>query len=537
MKKIISLALCFILCFRLCAVPAHAAAVEPEPLMVDEPVMYTIAPASFVGGASAMLASAGGAIAVAAPLLPIIGCIVGVGVIGYSAYQIVYLANELFFLLPQATQLLLYEWGERWAAGEETDFEFDGETAAAMQSAMQAVFFADDGTFASMTGLTFDSSNLLAYNSDYFAYNENYDKSVYQFDLSFDSATVLGDMGLTAQLVANPFAGANYGLRIYNIATGVSVIYEISSRLDELLADALSYKISVPCIETRTSDAGTFFDISFFILGHMSNSWATPVDSFRVHDAGSRVVVDGLQNYKYNGDTVGISSHSSGTTWAHDNEVFEDPITPGMYALGTTHATIVEPDEILKLEEGTTVQTLTDGETLEDYTDRVIDGASSDTDTEAGFFDKVLDIIKEILIKITAVLEFVLTIIETLVGALTNLALSLFIPAEGFWEAFIADIMALFDGRLGILTYPFAVVADFLNHLLDIGSQEPVLRWNAVSVMGYEFIHAGSFNFNDLLEEEAFKKIHDVYLLVVDAGIVFGLVALLRRKYDSVIAH
>ena len=113
--------------------------------------------------------------------------------------------------------------------------------------------------------------------------------------------------------------------------------------------------------------------------------------------------------------------------------------------------------------------------------------------------------------------------------------MGLFIPSEGFFEKFFAEITALFDDRMGLLTYPLSVLYDFLDHLLNLGSQEPVLRWGSWSYQGTEFIPAGSYNLNTLLSNDTFATIHDIYLLIVDAGVAFGLIALLRKKYESVI--
>ena len=47
-------------------------------------------------------------------------------------------------------------------------------------------------------------------------------------------------------------------------------------------------------------------------------------------------------------------------------------------------------------------------------------------------------------------------------------------------------------------------------------------------------IHEKSYNFNSLLENEAFKNMHDIYLIIVDAIIIIALILLIRKKLEEV---
>lgn len=112
-----------------------------------------------------------------------------------------------------------------------------------------------------------------------------------------------------------------------------------------------------------------------------------------------------------------------------------------------------------------------------------------------------------------------------------------FIPYEGFFDDYFANLQASFSDRFGILTYPLSVIYDFMNTLADVGDEEPVLSWNSWSYQGTEFIKAGSYNLNDLLDTPIFKTIHNIYYTVTDAFLIFAFLRFLQRKYQSVIMH
>ncbi len=47
-------------------------------------------------------------------------------------------------------------------------------------------------------------------------------------------------------------------------------------------------------------------------------------------------------------------------------------------------------------------------------------------------------------------------------------------------------------------------------------------------------IHEQSYNLNSILENNAFKNAHDIYLIIVDAIIIIGLIQLIRKKLEEV---
>ena len=93
-----------------------------------------------------------------------------------------------------------------------------------------------------------------------------------------------------------------------------------------------------------------------------------------------------------------------------------------------------------------------------------------------------------------------------------------------------------FKERFGFLTYPFELIVDVLQRFLYISFEEPILRIPDINepFTGVKLISATEFNFNDMLENETLKSVHDIYLIFVDAIIILGLVNLCRIKLMGV---
>ena len=77
---------------------------------------------------------------------------------------------------------------------------------------------------------------------------------------------------------------------------------------------------------------------------------------------------------------------------------------------------------------------------------------------------------------------------------------------------------------------------DILNEILTIDLSEPIFSIPDIKepFTDKKLISATTFNFNEILENEALETAHNIYLVLVDAFIVFGLVNLFRRKYEEV---
>ena len=86
------------------------------------------------------------------------------------------------------------------------------------------------------------------------------------------------------------------------------------------------------------------------------------------------------------------------------------------------------------------------------------------------------------------------------------------------------------------IVYPVSVLYDFTDRVLNMEEQEPILRWNAVSLQGVVVIPAGQYDLRDSVAAEPFSTIYSVYLVLIHAVLVFGLVELCRKKYEKIIS-
>lgn len=96
--------------------------------------------------------------------------------------------------------------------------------------------------------------------------------------------------------------------------------------------------------------------------------------------------------------------------------------------------------------------------------------------------------------------------------------------------------VTFFRERFGFLIYPFDLAINVLNKVKAIEFEEPSFD---IPDLYEPFTHtklisATHFNFNDLLENEVFETIHNIYFVIVDVIIVFALVSLLKKKIMEV---
>ena len=123
-----------------------------------------------------------------------------------------------------------------------------------------------------------------------------------------------------------------------------------------------------------------------------------------------------------------------------------------------------------------------------------------------------------------------------LVSLLLDGLKSLFVPSDEFFNTFFTNLKEWFSDRLGFLFYPFELIIDILNKIMNINFSEPVFEIPDINepFTNSKLISATSYNLNDLLKNNIFKTVHNIYLLCVDAFIVFGLVNLAKRKFEEV---
>lgn len=152
------------------------------------------------------------------------------------------------------------------------------------------------------------------------------------------------------------------------------------------------------------------------------------------------------------------------------------------------------------------------------------------TETNKNIFEKLGDILSYI--NPFSENFFVYKLIELLVNAIK----SLFIPSDGFFEDYFTELKDWFSDRLGFLFYPFELLIDILSKILNVNFSEPVFNIPDINepFTNSKLISSTTFNLNDLVSDGPFKVIHDIYLVCLDAFIVFELVNLFRRKYEEV---
>ena len=127
---------------------------------------------------------------------------------------------------------------------------------------------------------------------------------------------------------------------------------------------------------------------------------------------------------------------------------------------------------------------------------------------------------------------FVYKLIDLLIEGIK----SLFVPADNFFSNYFTELKNWFSDRLGFLFYPFELIIDILNKILNIDFKNPAFSVPDINepFTNSKLISAFSFNFNDLLKNESLKTVHDIYLILVDAVIIFSLVNLLHKKIEEV---
>lgn len=142
--------------------------------------------------------------------------------------------------------------------------------------------------------------------------------------------------------------------------------------------------------------------------------------------------------------------------------------------------------------------------------------------------------LKEVLSYINPFSEnfFVYKLIDLLIDALK----SLFIPDNDFLTNYFNELKEWFSDKLGFLSYPLELILDILDKIKNINFSEPIIQIPDFiePSTNEKIIAARTYNLNSLLENDTFKTCHDVYFILVDAIIIFGLVNLLKHKLEEV---
>lgn len=116
-----------------------------------------------------------------------------------------------------------------------------------------------------------------------------------------------------------------------------------------------------------------------------------------------------------------------------------------------------------------------------------------------------------------------------LVSLFLEMLKSLFIPSDDFFTNWIDDLNEYFKDTFGILYYPFSLLIEFLNKISSLNdSTTAIMKINDIKIFDTTLISGFTYNFNDLLSNDTFKNVHDIYLGIVDVILWLGLVYICR---------
>ncbi|MBS1358934.1 MAG: hypothetical protein HPZ92_00215 [Oscillospiraceae bacterium] len=131
-------------------------------------------------------------------------------------------------------------------------------------------------------------------------------------------------------------------------------------------------------------------------------------------------------------------------------------------------------------------------------------------------------------------LQNIIDAIMALPAAIAEKIKALFVPHEGYAAEFVADITATYQGRMGLLTYPFTVLADFVGTVATLEEQEPVLRWDAVEWQNKTIIAAGEYNLKSAVSSAQMQTVYMIYKTVASGMFVVAFLHLCYKKLKEV---
>lgn len=110
----------------------------------------------------------------------------------------------------------------------------------------------------------------------------------------------------------------------------------------------------------------------------------------------------------------------------------------------------------------------------------------------------------------------------------------LFVPHDGYAAEFVDELTATYEGRMGLLTYPFTVLANFVNTVATLEEQEPILRWDDVIWKDKKVITAGEYNLKAAISGTHMQTVYTIYQTVVSAVLVVAFLHLCYKKLKEV---
>lgn len=131
--------------------------------------------------------------------------------------------------------------------------------------------------------------------------------------------------------------------------------------------------------------------------------------------------------------------------------------------------------------------------------------------------------------------------VSNLISGIMNILMDVFCPSLEYIQGFINDIDDFLVEHLGFLYYPFHVIVEILNSILEFNpTATPSITLPSLVVpVGeerYTLWEDTAYTF-DIINTEPFKTVHTLYLAAVDCSLAFGLIMLFRKKLDEVMTR
>lgn len=194
--------------------------------------------------------------------------------------------------------------------------------------------------------------------------------------------------------------------------------------------------------------------------------------------------------------------------------------------------------ETEKLQDSINAGLLDLGDKINTNTDKIIESNNKtqeaikeQTEVSKNIFEKIGDILSYI--NPFSPNFFVYKLIELLLEMLK----SLFIPSDNFFNDWLVDMNDYFSDRFGILYYPIDLVIDFLTRVVNISSNigdSCILTTSEFSLFGTVLLRSFTFDFNTIIENETFKNIYNIYLVVMDVILSLMLINFAKNTFAEV---
>ena len=173
----------------------------------------------------------------------------------------------------------------------------------------------------------------------------------------------------------------------------------------------------------------------------------------------------------------------------------------------------------------------------------LIDGISNIAGNIAKLPGLIADALRSMLNAIKNAITAIGNQISSAIDALGNFLIdglkSLFIPSDGYFEGKANEMRTWLEQHLGLLVYPFTLVADLADRVAGLQNGEPVVHVPEIAYIQdtekYVLIAEQDVNIYDQVNrKQIFLDIHKYYLMAMDAAIAMVLVVLAWKKFDQI---